>query len=64
MPIRIRLAVLFAFATMVIFGVTSVLFVRSLRHEIETSLDTALRARADPLAQRVRTAPDLSLIHI
>jgi heavy metal sensor kinase len=57
-PIRIRLAVLFALATLVLFGVSSVLFVRSLRREIETSLDTALRARADPLAQRVRAAPE------
>jgi heavy metal sensor kinase len=57
MPIRIRLAVLFALATLVIFVTTSFLFVRSLHHEIETSLDTALRARADPLAQRVRAAP-------
>ncbi len=56
MPIRIRLAALFGLASLVLFGVSGSLFVRSLRHGLETSLDTALRARADSLAQRVREA--------
>lgn len=56
MPIRLRLAALFALATLVLVAVGGFVFVASLRDGLETSLDTALRARADPLVQRVRRA--------
>jgi two-component system OmpR family sensor kinase len=55
-PIRLRLAALFALATLALVAVGGIVFVHSLRHGLETSLDTALRARADPLVQRVRGA--------
>ena len=51
MPIRIRLALGFALAALVIFGVSGVLFERSFRHGVEESLDPGLRAQADVLAR-------------
>jgi len=53
-PIRIRLALSFALATLVIFGVSAYLFDRSFRHGVESSLDPGLRTQADTLARQVR----------
>src|SRR5260221_10927515 len=62
MPIRIRLAVAFALATLVLFGVSGLLFERSFRHGVETSLDTGLRTQRDALVHDVRASgPDLGL---
>lgn len=56
MPIRIRLVVLFATATLVLVAVGGTVFARSLQHGLETSLDSGLRARADALSQTVKDA--------
>jgi two-component system, OmpR family, sensor kinase len=55
-PIRIRLAIVFALATLTLVGTSGYLFVHSLRHGLETSLDAALRNRADALTQKVHDA--------
>jgi signal transduction histidine kinase len=54
-PIRVRLTVAFACATLVLFAVAGFLFVRSFRHGLETSLDPGLRAQADTLVRQLRT---------
>ncbi len=56
MPIRIRLALGFALAALVIFGISGVLFERSFRHGVEASLDPGLRAQADALARALRAS--------
>ncbi|MSO79251.1 MAG: hypothetical protein EXQ79_06555, partial [Acidimicrobiia bacterium] len=56
MPIRIRLALGFALAAFVIFGVSGVLFERSFRHGVEESLDPGLRSQADALARALRAS--------
>ncbi len=56
MPIRIRLALLFATATLVLVSVSGTVFIRSLNHGLETSLDSGLRSRADTLVQHVKDA--------
>lgn len=50
MPIRVRLALAFALAALVIFVVSAVLFERSFRHGVETGLDPGLRAQAAAIA--------------
>jgi heavy metal sensor kinase len=50
-PIRVRLALGFALAALVIFVVSGVLFERSFRHGVEEALDPGLRAQASLLAQ-------------
>ncbi len=57
MPVRIRLAVLFAVATAATITVGGVVFVRSLESGLRSSLDTGLRSRADALVQTVHDAP-------
>jgi len=62
MPIRIRLAIAFALATLVLFGVSGLLFERSFRHGVETSLDPGLRSQRDSLVRDIRAAgPGLGL---
>ena len=56
MPIRIRLALGFAVAALLIFGVSGVLFERSFRHGVEKSLDPGLRAQADALERALRNS--------
>ena len=56
MPIRIRLALGFAFTALVIFGISAVLFERSFRHGVEESLDPGLRTQADALARALRAS--------
>ncbi|MCU1459762.1 MAG: Signal transduction histidine kinase [Actinomycetia bacterium] len=56
MPVRVRLVVLFATATLVLVAVGGTVFARSLRHGLVTSLDPALRTRADALSQTVKAA--------
>jgi heavy metal sensor kinase len=51
MPIRLRLAIAFAVATLVLFGVTGVLFERSFRSGLEDSLDPGLRTQASGLSR-------------
>jgi two-component system, OmpR family, sensor kinase len=53
-PIRLRLALAFAAATLVLFGITGVLFERSFRDGLESSLDPGLRTQADGLSQLLR----------
>jgi heavy metal sensor kinase len=54
MPIRVRLAVLFALATLALMGAGGYVFVTSLEKELETTLDTSLRTRAQALVQRAK----------
>ena len=54
MPIRARLAIAFATATLVIFSVAGGLFLRSFRHGLETQLDPGLRLQADSMTTRIR----------
>ncbi|WP_349307954.1 MULTISPECIES: ATP-binding cassette domain-containing protein [unclassified Streptomyces] len=54
MPLRWRLALLFALGTAVVIATAGLLFVHQLTAALNSSLDTALRARAD--AQVVRLA--------
>jgi heavy metal sensor kinase len=54
--IRVRLAVLFALATLVLVAAGGFLFVHSLERGLETSLDTSLRTRSDGLTQKVADA--------
>lgn len=56
MPIRLRLALLFALATAVLVSVGGYAFVRSLANGLESSLDSSLRTRAATLEQVVRNA--------
>jgi two-component system, OmpR family, sensor kinase len=53
-PIRLRLALAFAAATLVLFGITGVLFERSFRDGLESSLDPGLRTQAGGLSQLLR----------
>ncbi|MEX0665706.1 MAG: ATP-binding protein [Acidimicrobiia bacterium] len=56
MPIRIRLALGFAVAALIIFGVSGVLFERSFRNGVEKSLDPGLRAQTDTLARALHAS--------
>ncbi len=56
MPIRVRLALGFALAALVIFGVSGMLFERSFRHGVEKSLDPGLRTQADALERALRNS--------
>ncbi len=53
MPLRTRLAVLVAAAVAVLFAAGGAAFVSQLRRGLDDSLDTALKARADLLVQKV-----------
>jgi heavy metal sensor kinase len=55
-PIRIRLALSFALAAFVIFGVSGVLFERSFRRGVEEALDPGLRAQASVLARDLQAS--------
>jgi len=55
-PIRIRLALVFAAAVLLIFGVSGILFERSFRHGVETSLDRGLHTQASTLVRALRDA--------
>lgn len=57
MSIRIRLAALFAVATLAFMTVGGVVFVVSLRDGLRGSLDSSLRSQADTLAQSVKDTP-------
>ncbi len=54
MSIRLRLAAMFAIATMIVSIVGGLIFMGSLEADLRASLDTSLRARADELVQAVR----------
>jgi two-component system, OmpR family, sensor kinase len=56
MPIRIRLAVLFAAGTAAVFIVASIVFVHLLAGGLRSSLDSGIQARADLIAQSLPTA--------
>jgi two-component system OmpR family sensor kinase len=53
-PIRLRLALAFAAATLVLFGITGFLFLRSFRDGLEGSLDPGLRTQANTLSRLLR----------
>ena len=53
--IRVRLAIACAAATLVIFTVAGLLFLRSFHRGLETQLDPGLRVQADSLTGRVRS---------
>ena len=57
MPIRLRLALLFALGTAVLVAVAGLVFADQLRKGLVTSLDTAIRARADTTARSLTTSP-------
>jgi two-component system, OmpR family, sensor kinase len=50
-PIRLRLALAFAAATLVLFGITGFLFLRSFRDGLESSLNPGLRTQANTLSR-------------
>jgi signal transduction histidine kinase len=52
-PLRIRLALLFAVGTAVVLTLAGVLFYLQLRSSLEASLDASLQARADALVTRL-----------
>jgi two-component system OmpR family sensor kinase len=54
MPIRIRLALSFAAVTLVLVAVGGLLFARSFRNGLESSLEPGLRAQANTLTQSLR----------
>ena len=54
MPIRARLALSFAAVTLLLVGVSGVLFLRSFRDGLVDSLGPGLRAQSSSLAARVR----------
>ena len=56
MPIRIRLAVLFAAGTAAVFIVASIVFVHLLADGLRSSLDSGIQSRADLIAQSLPTA--------
>jgi two-component system OmpR family sensor kinase len=56
MPIRIRLAVVFAAGTAAVFIVASIVFVHLLADGLRSSLDSGIQARADLIAQSLPTA--------
>ncbi len=58
MPLRLRLALLFAIATTAVLSVVGVAFYLQLRASLDSSLDTSLAARSDALATRLAEAPD------
>jgi two-component system, OmpR family, sensor kinase len=53
-PIRLWLALAFAAATLVLFGITGFLFLRSFRDGLEGSLDPGLRTQANTLSRLLR----------
>jgi two-component system OmpR family sensor kinase len=53
-PIRLRLALAFGAATLVLFGITGLLFLRSFRDGLEGSLDPGLRTQANTLSRLLR----------
>ena len=53
MPLRLRLALLFAVGTALLIAVIGTAFLLQLTHSLDASLDTGLRTRADLLASRV-----------
>jgi two-component system, OmpR family, sensor kinase len=57
MPIRIRLAGAVAVVTVLLVTVGGILFIRSFRHGLETSLDPGLHAQAHALVRDVRANP-------
>lgn len=56
MPIRLRLALAFSVVVAVVFSAAALLFVRSLRHGLESSLDQTLRVQASALTRAARDA--------
>ena len=56
MRIRVRLALLFAFATAALVSAGGYVFVRSLENGLESSLETSLRTRVQTLDEVVRNA--------
>lgn len=58
MPVRLRLAGLFALGAAVAVAVGSVVFVHFLAAGLRASLDSGLRARADVIAQTLDTSAD------
>lgn len=58
MPLRLRLAVLFALATAMVIAVAGVAFVVQLRVSVDASLDPGLRARAAAVADELGAQND------
>ncbi|MGF7238581.1 MAG: sensor histidine kinase [Frankia sp.] len=57
MPLRLRLALLFAIATTAVLGVVGIAFYVQLRASLDSSLDTSLAARSDALATKLADLP-------
>ena len=57
MPLRFRLGLSFAAATLVLVAVGGLLFARSFRSGLETSLQPGLRGQADTLGRELQTDP-------
>src|SRR6476661_5649957 len=57
MPIRIRLAGAVAVVTLLLVAVGGILFLRSFRHGLETSLDPGLHAQARALVHDLQANP-------
>jgi two-component system, OmpR family, sensor kinase len=61
MPLRLRLALLFALGTAVVIAAASLAFVLQLRVGLDASLDPALRIRAQAVAKQLGSGDTLRL---
>lgn len=63
MPVRLRLAIVFALAAVVLVGGSEWLLIHLLAHELDSSVDTTLSERAPVIASTLGRVPELRGIH-